>query len=98
MAADKTSSGPESDRRRAVAIGHDGRAATGGRGAMADALLTLARERGIPVRRDADLAEVLSAIDPADATSDAATALTAAALDRLYRLNDAAKAARRQDK
>lgn len=79
---------------RAVAVrGPQGaRSAEGGRGAVADAMLALAAARGVEVRRDADLAEVLSAMDPATATSDAAAALTAAVLDRLYRINDAAKA------
>lgn len=83
------------DRRRAVAIVGKGagRHTVGGRGPVADAILALAAERGVQVRHDADLAEVLSAIDPAEASSEAATALTAALLDRLYRMNAALKPA-----
>ena len=82
-------------RRRAVAIRKDGstRTIAGVRGPVADAMVALAAARGIEVRRDDDLAEVLSALDPETATSDAAAALTAALLDRLYRLNAAAKQA-----
>lgn len=76
--------------KRAVAIG-GANAFAGGRGALADAVLAVAKARGIAVRRDADLAEALSALDPATATSDTATALTAALLDGLYRLNAQAK-------
>jgi|GEM_PF-3041646 len=78
-------------KRRAVAISAGGKAAVGGRGPMADAIVALARERGVEIRQDKDLAEVLSALDPAGAASDAAAALAASALDRLYRMNEAAK-------
>ena len=79
--------------RRAVAIkGAPGaKFVQGGRGAVADAMLALAAAKGVEVRRDADLAEVLSAMDASTVSSDAAAALTAAVLDRLYRINDAAK-------
>lgn len=80
------------DRRRAVALGGATSLASG-RGAFADAILAVAEAKGVTVRRDADLAEVLSALDPAAETPEAATALTAALLDRLYRMNAVAKAA-----
>lgn len=85
---------PRTKSRRAVAIqARGGNAVAGGRGPVAEAIVAAAAERGIAVRRDGDLAEVLSALDPATASSDAAAALTAALLDRLYWLNDAVKAA-----
>lgn len=77
---------------RAVALGGATSLASG-RGAFADAILAVAAAKGVQVRRDADLAEVLSALDPAADAPEAATALTAALLDRLYRLNAAAKGA-----
>ena len=81
---------------RAVAITGDARATAGGRGPVADAMLAVAAERGVTVRRDADLAEVLSAMNPDTASSDAAAALTAAVLDSLYKMNAAAKAKNRK--
>ncbi len=75
---------------RAVALGGSSSLASG-RGAFADAILAVAATKGVQVRRDADLAEVLSALDPASDAPEAATALTAALLDRLYRMNAAAK-------
>lgn len=79
---------------RAVAVrGPSGaKSVVGGRGPVAEAMLAMAAARGVEVRRDRDLAEILSAMDPATASSDAAAALTAAVLDGLYRMNDAAKA------
>jgi flagellar biosynthesis protein len=77
---------------RAVALGGSSSLASG-RGAFADAILAVAAAKGVRVRRDADLAEVLSALDPASDAPEAATALTAALLDRLYRMNAAAKGA-----
>lgn len=81
---------------RAVAVhGASGRrSSAGGRGDVAEAMLAAARANGVEVRRDADLAETLSALDPAATVSEGAVALTAAALDRLYKLNAAAKAAK----
>ena len=66
----------------------------GGRGPVAEAIVAAAQARGLKVRRDADLAEILSAINPASAASDAAAGLTAAMLDGLYRMNAAAKSGR----
>ncbi len=82
---------PPSKRTRAVAISRKARSAAGGRGPLAEAILAVAAEKGVTIQRDADLAEVLSALGPEGASSDAATALTAALLDRLYRLNDERK-------
>ncbi len=59
-------------------------------------MLAVAAERGVPIQKDSDLVEVLSALDPATVGSDAATALTAALLDGLYGLNDRAKPAQRK--
>lgn len=90
---------PTNSQTRAVAIQRRGagHAVASGRGPVADAIVAVAAERGLTVKRDGDLAEVLSALDPATASTDAATALTAAVLDRLYWLNDAAKAAQKRD-
>lgn len=77
---------------RAVALSGASTLASG-RGAFADAILATAAAKGVEVRRDADLAEVLSALDASTDAPEAATALTAALLDRLYRMNAAAKAA-----
>lgn len=57
------------DRRLAVAVRHDGGAAeaptviASGRNAIAEQILNLAFANGIPVREDADLAEILAAIE-----------------------------------
>ncbi len=90
-------SNPEPKRAtRAIAVHGAGarRSSAGARGDVAEAMLAAARSNGVEVRRDADLAEALSALDPTAAASEDAVALTAAALDRLYRLNAAAKAAK----
>lgn len=81
---------------RAVAIsGPTGaRHVAGARGPVAEAMTAIARERGVIIQRDADLAEALTALDPETASSDAAAALTAALLDRLYRMNHATKSAK----
>lgn len=80
---------------RAVAVrGAKGaRQVAGARGSVADAMLEVARQSGVKVQRDADLAEALTALDPETASSDAAAALTAALLDRLYHMNAALKPA-----
>tara|TARA_R110000787_G_scaffold144264_2_gene258185 strand:- start:11454 stop:11807 length:354 start_codon:yes stop_codon:yes gene_type:complete len=57
------------DRRLAVAVRHDGDVAeaptviASGRNALAEQILNLAFANGIPVREDADLAEILAAIE-----------------------------------
>lgn len=95
--ANHTNSAPRPMRAVAIRGLAGGKSVHGGRGAVADAMTALATARGVEVRKDADLAEILSAMDPATAASDAAAALTAAALDRLYRLNDAAKSGDRRN-
>jgi len=81
---------------RAVAVNGPigARRVAGARGPVAEAMLSIAHERGVVIQRDADLAEALTALDPETASSDAAAALTAALLDRLYRMNHTAKSAK----
>lgn len=58
-----------------------------GRGAVAAQILALAAEHGIPVRRDAELVQVLAALDVGRPIPTAAFAAVAEILAYLYRLD-----------
>ena len=58
-----------------------------GRGLIAEQILKLAAEHGIPVRRDPGLAELLARIAPGSAIPTEAFAAVAAILAALYRLD-----------
>lgn len=79
----------------AVALRYDGgkaetpRVVASGRGAIADRILELAFQHGIKVRQDADLAELLEAVDVGDEIPVAAFAAVAEILIYIYRANRA---------
>jgi len=58
-----------------------------GRGAVAEQILQIAFERGIPVREDADLAQILSTLEVDSVIPVDALAAVAEILSYLYRLN-----------
>ena len=60
----------------------------GGRGKVAEQILQIGFERGIKVREDADLAEMLSAIDIDSEIPIEAFAAVAEILTYVYRVND----------
>src|ERR1700754_4487961 len=63
------------------------RVAATGRGAVAEAIVALAFAKGVPVREDADLAEILATVDvDAEIPIDALSAV-AEILSYLYRYN-----------
>src|SRR3954467_522320 len=63
------------------------RVAATGRGAVAEQILQIAFERGIPVRQDADLAQILSTLEVDSVIPVDALAAVAEILSYLYRLN-----------
>ena len=63
------------------------RVAATGRGAVAEQILQIAFERGIPVREDPDLAQILSTLEVDDVIPTDALAAVAEILSYLYRLN-----------
>lgn len=65
------------------------RIAASGRGAVAEQIIALAFERGIPVREDADLAEILSTVNVDSEIPIDALAAVAEILSYLYRYNRA---------
>jgi|SRR5579864_2734633 len=79
----------------AVALRYDGgkeetpRVVASGRGAIAERILQLAFEHGIKVREDADLAEILEAVEVGDEIPVAAFAAVAEILIYIYRANRA---------
>jgi flagellar biosynthesis protein len=80
----------------AVALRHDRgedaapRVVASGRGHAAETILDIAFASGIKVREDADLAEMLQAVDIGSEIPLAAFAAVAEILARLYQANDAA--------
>lgn len=58
-----------------------------GRGAVAERIVALAFEHGIPVREDSDLAAILSSLDEGAAIPPEAVMAVAEILSHLYRLN-----------
>jgi flagellar biosynthesis protein len=63
------------------------RVAATGKGAVAEQILQIAFERGIPVREDADLAQILSTLEVDSVIPTDALAAVAEILSYLYRLN-----------
>jgi flagellar biosynthesis protein len=63
------------------------RVTASGRGLVADKILETARDAGVPVREDAALAEVLSALDPGDEIPAETYRAVAEILAFLYRLD-----------
>ncbi len=58
-----------------------------GRGLIAEQILRLAAEHGVPIRRDPDLAALLARLAPGSAVPAEAFAAVAAILAALYRLD-----------
>lgn len=58
-----------------------------GRGAVAEQILEIAFARGVKVREDADLAEILSALEVDDSIPVEAIAAVAEILSYIYRTN-----------
>jgi len=69
------------------------RVVASGRGAVADRILELAFAHGVKVREDADLAEVLAAVDIGQQIPLAAFAAVAEILFYIYRANERQAAA-----
>jgi flagellar biosynthesis protein len=63
------------------------RVAASGRGAVAEQILEIAFAKGIPVREDADLAQILSTLDVDSVIPVDALSAVAEILSYLYRLN-----------
>jgi len=63
------------------------RVAASGRGAVAEQILEIAFAKGIPVREDADLAQILSTLDVDSVIPIDALSAVAEILSYLYRLN-----------
>lgn len=80
-------------RQVAVALGFDPtgddvpKVLAAGHGVLAEKILAMAFASGIPVRRDADLAAILEALEPESPIPPAAFAAVAEILAHLYRLN-----------
>jgi len=80
-------------KRGAVALRYDKAASAApevvakGKGEIAEAILSSARQNGVPVREDADLLELLSACDLGDEIPAELYAVIAELLTYLYRLN-----------
>ncbi len=78
----------------AVALQYDGqedqvpRVVASGRGAIADRILELAFAHGVKVREDADLAEILTAVEVGHQIPLAAFAAVAEILFYIYRANE----------
>ena len=77
----------------AVALKHENardaapRVVATGRGAVAEQILEIAFANGVKVRQDADLVEILEAIEPDSEIPIAAFAAVAEILTYIYRLN-----------
>ena len=78
---------------RAVALRYDQReveapvVTASGRGAVAERILALAREHGVPVHQDRELVEVLSKLDLGDEIPPTLYAVVAEVLAFVYRVN-----------
>ncbi len=87
---------PESKPAIAVALAHDGQAGSlpkivaSGRGVLAEQILQLAFDHGIRVREDADLVEILGALDIDSDIPSGAVIAVAEILTRVYAANQAA--------
>ena len=84
------SPGPE---RKAVGLRHDAdsgsapRVVAKGRGELAERLLAIARENGVPVRHDPDLMQMLSAVEVGEEIPEQVYDAVAQLIGFLYRLN-----------
>lgn len=82
---------------KAVALEHDKasgevpRVVASGKGFVAEQILKIAFDRGIKVRQDAELVEILSLIDVDSPIPLEAFAAVAEILAHVYKVNDAAK-------
>jgi flagellar biosynthesis protein len=91
---DKPKSGKDSSRPRAVALRYDKSRDQApvligkGAGIVAEKIIALAREHGIPVREDADLVEVLSHLELHAEIPPATYMVVAEILALVYRAND----------
>ena len=92
-----TNDGPHRQTQSAVAIKHDGGAASQariiakGQGGMAEQILELAFASGVKVREDADLVEILEAIEIDSEVPLEALATVAEILSYIYRANTKTK-------
>lgn len=87
----------EKPRKKAVALRYNPevdpapRVTAKGRGAMAERILAVARENGVPIHEDADLVEILGALDAGKLIPEAMYAAVAEILAFLYRANNQAR-------
>jgi len=84
----------EKKRQTAVALGYKGGEANApkvkakGRGLVAEKIIDLARQHGVPVQRDPDLVEVLAALDLDMEIPEEIYAVVAELLAYVYRTNN----------
>ncbi len=99
MAADSDDANQQPNARPAIAVAlQDGpgdsprpQVTASGRGALAEQILEIAFARGVKVREDADLAEILAAIEVESEVPVEALAAVAEILTHVYRANAAAR-------
>ena len=72
------------------------RVVASGRGAVAERILALAQENGIPVREDADLAALLAAVDLESEIPAEAMIAVAEIMAQIFLINRQAAAAKRR--
>ena len=93
--------GRQSDRKKAVALRYDAehdnspRVVAKGAGAIAERIIELAREAGVPVREEADLVEVLSRLELNEEIPPDTYIIVAEILAWVYRINSRAGDSRR---
>lgn len=89
----KSSPSAKSTRKKAVALSYDAAEQSApqlvakGSGAVAEKLLELAREHGVPIHEDADLTEILSRLDLYQEIPPETYLLVAEILAFIYRTN-----------
>lgn len=87
----------EKPRKKAVALRYDPeidpapRVVAKGRGVLAERILAIAKENGIPVHEDSDLVEILGALDAGRLIPEPMYAAVAEILAFLHRANNQAK-------
>jgi len=74
-------------RREEISHQRSPRIVASGRGAVAEQILAIAFERGVPVREDSDLAQILSTLEIESEVPVDALAAVAEILSYVYRLN-----------
>ena len=87
---DFTAAGGPASGEAAAAAGRGPRITASGRGAVAEQILQIAFDRGVKVRQDSDLAEILSVVEVDSEIPLAALAGVAEILRYLYQTDDAA--------